>query len=206
MKHIRLLFFALFSSALSVLSGVLNKKTNYKKSGIDLIVFTFDRPLQFYALIKSIRSYITGVGNIYVIMRASSDEYVKAYSQIAGENPELIWLKQGNTKKNFKVLLERALCISQAPYFMFTVDDSIVKDYVNLIECAEHLKAQQAYGFYLRLGTHLTRCHPKNCLQAVPPYKKINDQVILWHMRCGEHDWNYPGMLDMTIYPACKHI
>lgn len=203
MKQIVVLFFTFFYCTIQALPAISNNKFQNNKPGVDLIIFTFDRPLQFDALIRSIKHYVKGIGTIYVLMRASSTEFTNAYQQIAAENPELIWLHQGESKKNnFKALLEHVLQKSQAEYLMFSVDDSIVKDYVDLLYCAEHIKKQQAYGFYLRLGTHLTQCHPKKCLQKVPQYKQVANDIILWNLRDGEYDWNYPGMLDMALYPA----
>ncbi len=48
-----------------------------KPDNVDLIVFSYDRPLQLYACLESIKCCIkkTGVGEIFVIYRASDDKF-----------------------------------------------------------------------------------------------------------------------------------
>ena len=49
------------------------------KPQTDLIVYSYDRPMQLYALLESIEKYITGLSDIFVILRTSSSDFEHAY-------------------------------------------------------------------------------------------------------------------------------
>ena len=97
-------------------------------------------------------------------------------------------------------MLIEALEESPHQYVIFGVDDLVVKDHVDLVYCIRALEKYDAYGFYLRLGNHLTRCYPKSCDQQVPPNKHLEKNVFTWKFNEGEHDWHYPNMVDMALY------
>jgi len=59
------IFFFSFHSAMS----------RANKANTDLIVFSYDRPLQLYALLESLESYVTGLAQISVIYRVSRDAF-----------------------------------------------------------------------------------------------------------------------------------
>jgi len=168
---------------------------------VDIIIFSFDRPLQLYALLESIETYMSGVGDIRIIYRSSNNDYENGY-QIVKENfPNTIFLKQGaNPKKDFKPLTMKSLRESQHGYIVFAVDDIIVKDFVDLEHAAEILRETNAYGFYLRLGLHITYCYAENKTQPIPKHNHVIDNVYSWHFKDGRYDWCYPNTVDMTIY------
>ena len=41
----------------------------------DLVIFSYNRPLQLYALLESITNYVTGLDKIMVIYRSSDARY-----------------------------------------------------------------------------------------------------------------------------------
>jgi len=169
-----------------------------KNRGADLIIFSYDRPLQLYAFLESVEIYMTGVASKHVVYRTSSERYEKAYDVIQNNFDVTMYHQQ--TEKDFRSFVLKALSQGKTAYVLFAVDDMIVKDYVDIYECVEYLRLTRAYGFYLRLGTHLSFCYTMNKKQPVPPYKEIKKNVCSWIFDEGVYDWNYPHTVDMTIY------
>lgn len=168
---------------------------------VDFVVFSYDRPLQLYALLESAQTYIKGIEQTHVIYRASNDQYMLGYQEVINAFSNVSFHKQGdNPAKDFKPLTLRAVFGSPSAYIMFGVDDMVAKDYVDVAECAALLEKTQAYAFYLRLGMNLTSSYPASQVQKLPPFTPINDRVISWQFNQGEMNWQYPNTVDMTIY------
>lgn len=167
----------------------------------DLIVFSFDRPLQLYALLESVNIYFKGVETITVIYRTSSDEFDYAYRCIHDSFPSVKFLKQGaQPRQDFKPLTMQALQNSPCEYVIFAVDDNIVKDHVNLSYCIDMLNQTNAYGFYLRLGFNTSFCYTMNQPQAIPEHSQIQDDIFSWQFKNGTCDWGYPHTVDLTLF------
>jgi hypothetical protein len=172
----------------------------------DLIIFSYDRPLQLYALLESVRTYVADTASITVIYRVSSEEYAAAYNQVFQDFPGVTVCKQGDSPtSDFKQLTLQAFFNSPSNHVIFAVDDIVVTGYVSLADCARAMEATGAYGFFLRLGTHLDFCYPMNCAQALPPMAVITgsplfNNVCCWQFAQGQYDWNYPHTVDMTLY------
>ncbi len=168
----------------------------------DLVVFSFDRPLQLYAFLESAQKYAKGIGQTTVVFRASQKgHYEYGYQVVADAFPQVKFLAQGeNPKEDFKPLTLQATFESPSDYVIFAVDDIVVKDHIDLSECIKMLEINQAYGFYLRMGEHLDFCYTMNQSQQVPPLTAIKKDVMAWTFAAGEHDWGYPNTVDMTLY------
>lgn len=170
-------------------------------SNADLIIFSFNRPLQLQALLESINHYITGLQTITVIYRTTSDRAQKCYNAIAERFCHVRFMQQSsNPHADFKPLTQRALLQSDADYVVFAVDDIVIKDYIDIGHAIGLMQEMNAYGFYLRLGLHLDYCYTMNKPQRVPPVTECAPDVYCWTIRTGEHDWGYPNTVDMTIY------
>jgi hypothetical protein len=153
-----------------------------------------------YALLESANKHVTGVGEVHVIYRASDAAYDAGYKEVKKDFPAISYHQQGaQPRQDFKPLTLRATFGSPHAYVVFAVDDIIVKDDINLCECAALLEETGAYGFYLRLGTNLDYCYSLNCAQHVPPLTKILDDVWAWRIATGQADWGYPNSVDMTV-------
>jgi len=171
----------------------------FKASKADLVAFSYDRPMQLYALLESIAKYTTGTNAISVIYRTSNDAFDSAYTHVKNDFPTVSFIKQ-NKKKEFKSLVLYAMSQTLAEHIIFAVDDIIVKDYVDLNECIRYLEQTQAYGFYLRLGIHLSACYSEQSDQKIPHYIEVKNDICSWQFDCGEHDWGYSNTVDMTLY------
>lgn len=174
----------------------------YADSGaVDLVIFSYNRPLQLYALLESIEQHVTGLGQTRVIYRAD-DEYQKSYEHVFARFGHIRALRQGDTPhEDFKPLTLRATFDhSSSDYILFAVDDIIVKDTVDLAQCVQMLEATGAYGFYLALGLHIDECYTMESRQYLPAHWEVAPSIYSWNFALGHLDWQYPHTVDMTIY------
>ena len=140
----------------------------------DLVIFTYNRPLQLYAFLESIEKYVTGIDSTLIIYRSSTPDYIQAYDKVFKRFSWAQCITQGERPyEDFKPLTLKAIYESKQDYFAFGVDDIVVKDFVNLSECITALETTGAYGFYLPLGKHLTDCYMVNKPQQVPPLHEV---------------------------------
>ena len=173
----------------------------------DLIVFSYDRPLQLYAFLESLEKKVTGIQTTMVIYRTSDQSYLKAYNIVQKTFPSVSFTKQGSQpKKDFKPLTVKTLCETPNDYILFAVDDIIVTDFIDINECINALEQTQAYGFYLRLGTNITESYGSNGpLKKKPPLKMVKlkmvkDDIYTWQFVGNCSNWEYPNTVDMTLY------
>ncbi len=167
----------------------------------DLLIFSFDRPLQLYACLESIQRYMTGVERCSVLYRVSSPQFAAGYEQLKNAFPEIQFIAQsGEAKKDFKPNVIKIVFDSPSQYILFAVDDIIVKDFVDLRFCMEQMQKTGAYGFYLRFGKHIHHCYQTGQPQSLPPSVPIANGVFAWPLELGEADWGFPNSLDMTLY------
>jgi len=176
----------------------------YNKTS-DLIIFSFNRPMQLYATLESVTKYISHLNQIYVLYRTTSEQYDQAYQEIQQRFSSIKLVKQGpNPREDFKPLLLQCFDDSPAEYIMFSVDDDIVKDFVDIIQCIEALQKYNGHGFYLRLGVNITKGYTQDVFQIPSPLYVEND-MVRFSFKDGIADWAYPHNLDMTIFKK-SHI
>lgn len=179
----------------------LFEETSIKSKKADLVIFSFDRPLQLYACLESISKYLSGLGNISVIYRTSNDEFEEGYNEVKQSFLDVNYVKQNDKPlEDFKPLFLQETFSSSNDHILFCVDDVIVKDYVDLSKCIDVLERTKAYGFYLRLGLHVDYCYSMDSKQNIPRIYPVFDDIYAWQFKDGEHDWNYPNSVDMTLY------
>jgi hypothetical protein len=167
----------------------------------DLVVYSFDRPMQLYAFLESAQQYMTGIAEVIVIYRASTVAYDVSYEVVRQRFPSVVYMVQSEKPLlDFKPLTVQAVFDSPSRYVVFAVDDIIVKDYICCSDDIQALEQHNAYGVYYRLGSHLSYCYTMNAAQAVPPLKQVSDGLYAWQFKQGQHDWGYPNTVDMTLY------
>lgn len=167
----------------------------------DLVIFSYDRPMQLYALLESVQTYVTGLASVSVIYRTSSGEFAQGYDQVRAHFDNVKYMQQGqDPRADFKELTLAASFDLPHDYILFAVDDDIVTDYINLNKCIECMETYQAYAFYLRLGLHLTECYSMRGAQELPPLIQVENGVYAWRFIDGQYDWGYPNTVDLTLY------
>jgi len=172
----------------------------HEKERTDLIIFSFDRPMQLYALLESIEMYISGIGDIRIIYRASNMAYQKSYDTLQATFPKVMFIQQTSPPNDFKPLTMQSIYKSPHAYIMFAVDDMIVTDFVDLTHAVKALKKTNAYGFFLRLGKNIQYSYVWNRPIKLPNLYKIDNDTLAWDFNSGHFYWSYPNTVDMTIY------
>lgn len=165
----------------------------------DLVVFSYNRPLQLYAFLESLERYTTGLNHTTIIYRADDNNFEKGYEIVKERFYVYDYKKQGSDPKaDFKPLTIESSYFSdtESPYILYAVDDIIVKDYIDLKECALLLEKHNGYAFYLRLGRHLSYCYSLNQDQPLPPGIMTEPNVFKWIFYDGSGDW---GILILLI-------
>jgi hypothetical protein len=168
----------------------------------DLIVFSFDRPLQLYCLLESLEAYVHNLGTITVLGRASNSSFKEAYDQVHERFTDVNFVWQGNEpKKDFKPLLMRCLDAIPSSYIMFATDDIVVTDYIDVCACTHMLEQYQAYGFYVRLGLNIIEHYQQNNAQlTLPTLTNMDDDLLQFAFNEGSGPWAYPHSVDMVIF------
>ena len=173
----------------------------------DLIIFSYKRPMQLYALLESVEKYITGLQRIVVLYRADDENYEQAYYEVKTHFQNVVFVRQSVTHPHldFKPLLLQILYTSASEYLIFATDDDIVKDYIEINDCVRALQKTHAYGFYLRLGKNLTHSYIANCIQSIPNLVDVDKNIYALQIDPKAYDvfydWAYPNTVDMTLYP-----
>jgi hypothetical protein len=167
----------------------------------DFIIFSYDRPMQLYALLESTEHYLKGIATTCVIYRTSDNQFEQGYEIVKHRFVDAHFIAQGSDPKaDFKPLFIQALRNCSSAYILFAPDDIIVKNYADLEICTQKMEESGAYGFFLRLGTHLDMCYSMNQPQPLPPLTDLGNTILCWTFNSGSLDWNYPNNVDMTIY------
>jgi hypothetical protein len=79
--------------------------TSLSAKKADLVVFSYDRPMQLYAFLESTYMYLDNLGEIRVIYRASDERYEASYCIVKEDFPNVFYMKQGNSPQDdFKPL------------------------------------------------------------------------------------------------------
>lgn len=170
----------------------------------DLVIFSYDRPLQLYACLESVEKNVQNCAGIAVLYRTSNQPFDDAYALVIKRFPSMLFFKQAAPAVNtFKsTLCSIAFSVLSAPYIMFGVDDIIVTESVNLDECVNAIEKYNAYGFYLRLGKNITQCYTLSVYKdfALPAFESFDSGLLRWSLAGAPYDWSYVHSLDMTIF------
>jgi hypothetical protein len=164
----------------------------------DLIVFSYDRPLQLYALLESIKKNVKGLQNIYVLCRVSNEDFKKEYKRVKDTFRRVHFVNQP-TRESFKPLFMSLLrrCTSCV---LFAVDDIVVTHPVDISYCIQQLHQTDAFGYFLRLGKNIEYSYMLDSTLKKPQLQKIDCGVRAFRFADGTGDWNYPFSVDMTLY------
>lgn len=153
----------------------------------DIVLFSFDRPLQLYACLESIQRYMAGFEELTVLYGASSEPFAAAYEQVKEAFPAIYFARQegDDLKRQLKQIA------FSSDYLLLGTDRLIVKDFVDLGRCMDQMEKTGAYGFYLGLGRHI---------QSLPPSHPLSSGIYAWDLDMGEADWDVAFSFDLTVY------
>ncbi|HEY5235531.1 MAG TPA: hypothetical protein VIJ14_05090, partial [Rhabdochlamydiaceae bacterium] len=78
-------------------------KPAIENKNADLVIFSFDRPLQLYAFLESTKKYVKGLGEVFVIYRSSDEHFKEGYDKVQRRFKDVKFLPQGkHPAKDFK--------------------------------------------------------------------------------------------------------
>lgn len=178
----------------------------------DLIIYSKDRPLQLEALLDSIHYQVTGLNQIKVIYKASSNKYENAFVVLKKRYPHVDFINEGMQKGlNFKKLTLKTLEQCTSKYIIFAVDDNLVTAPINISKAIYHLESTNAFGVFFRMGLNVHYCIPEknNKYYDTPPLVQIDDETYAWQFGGGtgnyryvpcSGDWRYPVSIDLTLF------
>jgi len=168
---------------------------------VELVLFSFDRPLQLCATLESIQRYLSGSFSCTLLYRASDARFEAAYQELLALFPEVRFVKQSDRpRKDFKPLLEKILSETPAEYVLFCTDDVVLTDFVNLDVCRILLEQTDAYGFYFRFGLNIQRSYLANQPLALPQSVFVGNGVFAWDLRHAEGEWEGANNFEMSLY------
>ncbi|NGX38560.1 MAG: hypothetical protein K1000chlam2_01734, partial [Chlamydiae bacterium] len=171
----------------------------------DLVIFSEDRPLQLYALLESIQSYVSGVNRISVIYKTSSPEFESGYLELKLTLPKVQFL---TPTEDFKSLLLKIVFEPMLPtshYLLFAEDTLIIKDVINLSKGIHAIEQTQAYGLYLGHHQNLNFSQSLQRHQPIPAFFPLRgiasgETPFAWQFSSGSDDWNTPNNFLFTLY------
>src|SRR5205085_1603428 len=99
-----------------------------KKITTNLVTFLLEKPIQLYAFLESVEQYITGINQINIIYRTSSQEIESAYSYVKARFKHARMVRQAHHERDFKELVIEHAFTSPSDYIIFGVDDIFVKN------------------------------------------------------------------------------
>lgn len=173
---------------------------------VDVVVFSYDRPLQCYAFLESLYNHSTYIHDTVVLYRCSAQEYQAGYQEVRAAFPRARFVEQLNPPHDFKpLLLQEVFKPESADHVAFAVDDLIITGEINFDECIEALEKTKSYGFYLRMGKNIDDCFSSGHYQGIPPLISVNDKIFSWVFKTGIGNWAYPNTVDMTIFRKKDH-
>lgn len=192
---------ALYFCALIFLFFITPFTVHATQKATDLIVFSYDRPLQLHTLLSSINKYVSNLHALFIIYRTSNHQFDHAYDEVRTLFPTAHFIKQGpEPKKDFKPLLLTCLFATTASHVMFATDDDIFTDSVDIADCVHAQESTDAYGFYLRLGTNITHSYFANQPLTLPPFTSLSHNTLSFSFQDGKSYWAYPNNVNMTLY------
>ncbi len=167
----------------------------------DLIVFSYDRPLQLYALLESVELYCKNIDQVTVIYRTSGKEYEAAYEEVGRDFAGVKMVRQTlKPHKDFQKNVLQALQEGPSRYFMFAVDDIIVTDEIDVGKGVAALERTGAYGFFYRLGKEIDYDYMLDIPIEVPQLMRIDEDLYGWMFKRYQGYWGYPTSTDLVLY------
>lgn len=127
-----------------------------RKDEADLLVFSYDRPLQLYAFLETVDKNVKGINELHVLYKTSDDRFDRGYDIVKNDFPNVIFHSQSREQsgdfQNYVISITEG---SPSKYISYAVDDIIVTKPFDLTQCIEGLKNHHAYVFINRAGLNL---------------------------------------------------
>ena len=171
----------------------------------DLIIFSYDRPMQLYALLESREKHVFNLRKTAVLARATSSFFRDQYEEVNKrfQNVDFIYQSNSNPQNDFKPLLLDLIFGHYgkgASFVMFAVDDIIITGDINIEEDLETLIETDAYGLFYRLGKSVNFSYMSKTLSPNPVFTYTGNHMLLWDINQATGVWAYKNTVHFTIY------
>lgn len=197
--NIPIIFLSCFFLCNCLIQAIPNQQLGKKKEA-DIVIYSYDRPMQLFALLESIEKLMINIGEVHVIYRISNKRFKQAYDMVNQYFQTVQFIKQNVNPNNFKTVTLQSISSLPSDYILLAVDDIIITDHIDLSDCIKYLEETNAYGFYLRLGKNINYSYPTNQSMEIPTLTSVSSYVYKWSFKDGICCWKYPNTLDMTLY------
>ncbi|NRA89728.1 MAG: glycosyltransferase [Simkaniaceae bacterium] len=167
----------------------------------DVIVFSDDSPLQLYAYLESLHINARDINDVYVIYRASDQDFQRAYLNLQGEFHTITFLNVCDYPGNdYGSLISKAISNRRhgSPYVVIGDDSAIFEERIRFHECIAALERVHSDHFFLR--------DPANQVSA--KHIKVSEDIFAYqlgengisrgfgHALCRKSLFNLPGELN----------
>ena len=161
-----------------------------------VLIFSYKRPLQLDACLKSLRELCSDYKDtdVNVLYRVDDERFDNTYKKVANENKGVIFFRETDFRKN---VLE---IIDNYKYIMFLTDDNIFVEKFRTIDGTRLLDEHNVLGFSLRLGLNTNYCYSGNDFQTIPEHLIQNKNIMVWNWLNGDLDFGYPIEVSSSIY------
>lgn len=153
------------------------------ENGVDVILFSQNRPQKLKRCLESIKGNIQGLGRIAIIYDCDEKAFA-AYEKVKESYPEVDFIRQsefGFKQTFFQTLSQKG----GSSYVILSSDHVVVQEEVALTPCIEAMRKSCAYGFYFHLGR-----------QGV----EESEGIYSWVIDKAQDVWREPNVLKMTLY------
>ena len=155
-----------------------------------LIIFSKNRTLQLKSLILSLLHHTEIPENaINVIYKVDIPQIT--YAPLLQDFKEINFVKEGD----FLADIKKIVADSESDYFIFMVDDLIVRDAFSLAYMESFLDTHRNVGsFCLRMGRNIKRGN-------TPEFTEYDNDILVWETsnKLGQH-WNYQWEVSSSLY------
>lgn len=169
---------------------------NENDNEISSVVFSKDRPMQLYGLIKSFYKNVQSPCGLMILYSASDSRFKVAYEEVRElcVNMDVKFYEETSFKDDLVHILENA----NTKKIFFLVDDIL---FIRKINFTDFLSVDLSRVVpSLRLGLNLQRCYTANSKQLKPAFSGSDDEGYSWSWSEGEYDWGYPLSVDGNFF------
>lgn len=169
--------------------------------GVVGVVFSKDRPLQLYALLKSYLEKVKNPAKLKIMYAASCDKYQKAYEDVKKtiNDESFEFYKEKSFKKDLVDLLKS----SDEEKIFFLVDDIL---FVESLDMDDYINVDASSAIAsMRLGRNLEQAYTVNADQKLPDFNVADNSLenahkLMWKWSNGDFDWGYPLSVDGNLF------
>jgi len=181
--------------------------------GVDLIIYTKDRPMQLHLLLESLQQYVTGIGKTVITMQFSAPEYEQGYRLLQErlERDEAFAVLRQKTvfafhkRDSLEESIEALSLLGDSEYIVPLSDDAVFYrnyDLVNAEASQYFFTHPNVLSCSIRLGKNINPTVPELHKKALferpqPGFAIETDNMLVWYWPAflNTFDWrNTAGM------------